>query len=129
MENTENKKIYEEFSIEGKSIIYIDLSHIRTVEKFSAVFEIIKPVIAAHPEHSLYTITNIEGSVIDTHSKDAFIKYIEHNKPYVIKGALMGADGVAKIVSAEMTNKTERDKFHIAFTKEKAIEWILQQDN
>ena len=125
METTEN---YEEFTIEGKNIIYIDLSHIRTAENFSAVFEKVGRAIAAHPEHSLYTITNIEGAVIDTYSKDAFIKYIAHNKPYVIKGALIGVDGVAKIVSTEMTNKTERDKFHIAFTKEKAIEWILQQD-
>jgi len=125
MENTE---VYEEFTMDGKNIMYIDLSHIKTVEKFSEAFEKIKPAIAAHPKNSLYTIANIEGSIIDTSSRDAFIKYLEHNKPYVKKGALIGVDGNAKIVTNVMENRSGREKFHIAFTKEKAIEWILQQD-
>jgi len=129
MENTENKKIYEQFSVEGKNIMYIDFSHIKTAEKFAEVFEIVKPVIATYPEHSLYTIANIEGVIIDTSSKAAFVKYLEHNKPYVKEGVLIGADGVGKIVTNDMENKSGREKFHIAFTKEKAIEWILQQND
>jgi len=125
MENTE---VYEEFSIEGKNIMYVNLSNIKTAEKFLAAFEKIKPAIAAHPKHSLYTIANIEGVIIDSTSRDVFVKYLEHNKPYVIKGVLIGVDGVAKIVTNDMENKSGRDSFHIAFTKEKAIEWILQQD-
>jgi len=126
MEKTEN---YEEFTVEGKDIMYIDLSHIKTVEKFLAVFEKVERAIEAHPKNSLYTIANIEGTVIDTSTRDAFVKYLEHNKPYVKKGVLIGVDGVAKIVTADMENKSGRNKFHIAFTKEKAIEWILQQED
>ena len=124
----ENREYYEEFSLEGKNIIYIDLSHIKAAEEFSAAFEEIKPAIAAYPENSLYTITNLAGSVLDTFSREAFIKYIEHNKPYVKKASMIGLDGVAKMAAAKLIEKTGRDKFHIAFTKEKAIEWILQQD-
>ena len=129
MEHGKNTEYCEEFSLEGKNIMYINFSHIKTAEEFSAAFEKVKPAIAAHPKHSLYTIANIEGVIIDTSSKAAFVKYLEHNKPYVKEGVLIGADGVGKIVTNDMENKSGREKFHIAFTKEKAIEWILQQND
>jgi hypothetical protein len=119
---------YEEFSIEGKNIIYIDFSHARSDEEFSTAFEVIERAIAGYPEHSLYTITNMAGVKIDTIYKDNFIKYGKHNKPYVKKGVLIGLDGITKMIVDNIIKEAGRDNFHIAFTKEKAIEWLLQQD-
>jgi len=119
---------YEEFSVEEKNIIYIDFSHAKSDEEFSTAFGKIERAIAKHPKSSLYTITNMAGVRIDTFSKDSFIKYAEHNKPYVKKGVLIGVDGVTKMIITNIFEKAGRDKFHIAFTKEKAIEWISQQD-
>jgi len=126
----ENKEVeyYQEFSVEGKNIIYIDFSHAKSEEEFSTAFGKIERAIACYPKSSLYTITNMAGVRIDTFSKDNFIKYAEHNRPYVKKGVLIGVDGVTKMVIANIFDKAGRDKFQIAFTKEKAIEWILQQD-
>jgi len=126
----ENKEVecYEEFSIEGKDIIYIDFSHTRSDEEFSEAFGKIERAIAGHPECSIYTITNMAGVRIDTLYKDNFIKYSKHNKPYVKKGVLIGLDGVTKMIVGNIIKKSGRDNFHVAFTKEKAIEWILQQD-
>jgi len=121
-------KYYEEFSVEGRNIIYIDFSQAKTPEDYSTAFEEVGRAIAGYPENSLYTITNMAGTRIDTFSKDAFIKYAEHNKPYVKKGVVIGLDGVTKMIVNSIVEKAARDKFHIAFTKEKAIEWILQQD-
>jgi hypothetical protein len=121
-------KYYEEFSLEGKNIIYIDFSHARSDEEFSTAFERIERAIASYPERSLYTITNLAGVRIDTLYKDNFIKYGKHNKPYVKKAVLIGLDGVKKMIVTTIFKKAGRDDFHIAFTKEKAIEWILQQD-
>jgi hypothetical protein len=125
MELTE---LYEEFSVDGKNIMYIDFSHIKAVEEFSAAIEKIEHAIASYPECSLYTITNMADIRIDTFYKDNFIKYAEHNKPYVRKGVLIGLDGVKKMIISTIIKKAGRDSFHIAFTKEKAVEWILQQD-
>ena len=121
-------KYYEEFSLEGKDIIYIDFSHAKSMEDYSKAFEEVGNAIASHPENSLYTITNMAGTRIDTLSKDNFIKYAEHNKPYVKKGVLIGLDGVTKMIVANIIDKAGRDKFQIAFTREKAIEWILQDE-
>jgi len=119
---------YEEFSVEGIDIIYIDFSQARTAEDYSTAFEEIERAIASHPENSLYTITNMANTRIDTFSKDAFIKYAEHNKPYVKKGVVIGLDGVTKMIINSIVKGAGRDKFHIAFTREKAVEWILQQE-
>jgi hypothetical protein len=126
----EHKEVeyYEEFSVEGKDIIYIDFSHARSDEEFSEAFGKIERAIAAYPERSVYTITNMAGVRIDTLYKDNFIKYSKHNKPYVKKGVLIGLDGVTKMIVDNIIKKSGRDNFHVAFTKEKAIEWILQQD-
>jgi len=127
MEHKEGK-YYEEFSVEGKEIIYIDFSRPKSIEEFSEAFEEVGKVIASHPENSLYTITNMTGTRIDTFSKDNFIKYAAGNKPYVKKGVLIGVDGVTKMIVGSILKNADRNKFHIAFTKEKAIEWVLQQD-
>ena len=119
---------YEEFSLEGKSIIYIDFSHARSDEEFFTAFEKIEHAIAGYPECSIYTITNMAGVKIDTLYKDNFIKYGKHNKPYVKKAVIIGLDGVKKMIVASIFKTVGRGEFPVAFTKEKAIEWILQQD-
>jgi hypothetical protein len=118
----------EEFLLEGKNIMYIDFSNLLTNEDFVKLIEIIKPVIAKYKERSLYTITNVEGVRYDSFTRNIFIEYTTHNKPYVKKGALIGLDGVKKMIINTLAKVTGREVFHIAFTKEKAIEWILQQD-
>jgi hypothetical protein len=121
-------KYYEEFSLEGKKIMYIDFSTIKTIEDFSEALEKVGRAIEGYPKNSLYTITNMASVRIDTFYKDNFIRYGEHNKPYVNKAVLIGLDGVKKMIVTAIFKKAGRDNFQIAFTKEKAIEWILQQD-
>jgi len=119
---------YEEFSAGEKNIMYIDFSNVRSAEEYLTVFEKIERVIENYPKSSLYTITNLAGARVDTVSKENFVKYAQHNKPYVKKGVLIGLDGVKKMIVAAIIRMSGRNEFHIAFTKEKAIEWILQQD-
>jgi len=128
MEDTENREYCEGFQAEGKNILYIDFSNVKTLEEFSIAIEKIEHAIEKYPKQSLYTITNMTGTIIDSSSKDTFIKYAAHNKPYVKNGALIGLDGITKMIVTTILDKAERNKFHIAFTKEKAIEWILQQE-
>jgi hypothetical protein len=119
---------YEEFSLEGKNIMYIDFSNLMTNEEFTKLIDIVKPVIAKYKDCSLYTITNVEDVRYDSFTREIFINYVEHNRPYVKTGVLIGIDGVKKMIVNTLVKLTGRGKFHITFTKEKAIEWILQQD-
>lgn len=119
---------FEEFSCDGKNFMYIDFSGLKTNEEFLAVTEEIEPAVAKYPKHSLYTITNIADIRFDTRSKEIVAQYMEKNKPYVKYGAVIGIDGIKKIMLKTIFQMSGRQNLIYAFTKEKAIELLLQQE-
>ena len=118
----------EEFSLQGKNFIYIDLSNLMANDDFIKVTQAIEPMIAKYPEHSLYTVTNIENVRFDSKSADLIVKYMKRNKPYVKYGAVIGMDGIKKTMVSTIVKLSGRNNIHFAFTREQAIEWLLQQN-
>jgi len=118
----------EEFSIEGKDFVYLDLSGMSTNNEFSAITEALKATVAKYPEDSLYTITNIGGIRFDSEMKYYLTDCISHNKPYVKHGVMIGFDGIKKSMVSSVCEMFGRSNMHFAFTKERAIEWLLEQD-
>ena len=118
----------EEFVLEGKSFMYIDLSNLTANDEFLNQIALIEPLIAKYPENSLYTVTNIDNVRFDTKSKDIVAQFMAHNKPYVNYGAIFGLDGIKKVMVTVIMKMSGRTNFHFAFSKEKAIEWLLQHD-
>ena len=118
----------EEFVLQRKSFMYIDLSNLMANDDFINVTQIVEPLIAKYPEHTLYTITNIENVRFDSKSTDLVIKYMKNNKPYVKYGAVIGLDGIKKLMVSAIVKLSGRSNMHFAFTREQAVEWLLQQD-
>ena len=118
----------DEFSLEGKNFIYIDLSGIKTNDVFNERIKVIEPTISKYPENSLYTITNVESIRFDSESKEIVAQYMARNKPYVKYGAVIGLDGIKKIMINAIFALSGRKNMHFAFTKEKAIEWLLERE-
>ena len=118
----------DEFTIDGKSFIYIDLSGVKTNDDFNERIKLIEPAITKYPENSLYTITNVENIRFDSESKEIVAQYMKRNKPYVKFGAVIGLDGIKKIMINAIFALSGRRNMHFAFTKEKAIEWLLKKD-
>lgn len=118
---------FEEFSHDGKNFVYINFSGLTSDNEFLAVTDVIKDVIAKYPEQSVYTITNIENVRFDTNSKEIVAKYMEHNKPFVKYGVVIGLDGIKKMLVQTILKLSGRENLLFAFTKDKAIELLLQQ--
>ena len=118
----------EEFKLEGKDFMYIDLSGLMSNDEFLKLTGIVESLMAKYPEHSLYTITNIENIRFGPGSKEMIAKYLESNKPYVKYGVVIGMDGIKKAIVNVAFKISGRDNIHFAFTKDKAIEWLLRQD-
>ena len=117
---------FEEFSQAGKNFIYINLSGLGTNDDFLAVRDVVKNAIAKYPEKSLYTITNIENIRFDSNSKEIVAKYLEENKPYVKYGVVIGLDGIKKMLVQAVMKLSGRKNLFFAFTKERAIELLIQ---
>jgi len=118
----------EEFTRDGKNFIYIDLSDLRTNEDFLEMTKEVEPVVAKYPPLSLYTITNVENVRFDSASKEFVARYMVHNKPYVKYGALIGIDGIKKIMTNMVLALSGRNNLEFTFTKEQAIELLLKKE-
>ena len=118
----------EEFTLEGKNFMYIDFSGCMTEDDFIKQIALVDPLMAKYPEQSVRTITNIEDIRLDLKSREVLIEYLERNKPHVKYGAIIGLDGVKKVMLNSMFQTSERTNMHFAFSKEQAINWLLQQD-
>lgn len=118
----------DEFTRDGKNFMYIDLSDLKKNEDFIELVKIIEPAVEKYPLMSLYTITNIENIRIDTESKQFIARYLEHNKPYVKYGAVIGLDGIKKILVSTVIKLSGRNDLSFAFTKEQAIELLLKKE-
>jgi len=119
---------FEEFAVDGENFIYIDFSGIKSNEEFLEQARMIEPVVAKYPPNSLYTITNVQNTRIDSKSKEYVAKYMEHNKPYVKRGAVIGIDGIIKVLGNAIFSLSRRENLVFAYTKEQAIELLLGRE-
>jgi len=117
----------EEFTANGKNIIYIDFSNTVTDNDFNVIIEQVKQVMPKYAEKSVCTITNMENVRFDSYIKDIFLKYVEFNKPYVKYGVAIGMDGIKKKMIEGILKLGGRSNFHFCFTKEEAVKWLCQQ--
>jgi len=117
----------EEFTVDGKNIVYIDFSSAVSEKDFNAVIEQAKRAISKHAEKSACTITNMENVRFDSNIKDIFVKYVESNKPYVKYGVAIGMDGIKKKMIEGILKLGGRPNFRFCFTKEEAVKWLRQQ--
>jgi hypothetical protein len=118
----------EEFVQDGRTILYIDFSGFTSHEQFQEVINIWRPLIAKYPEHSVYTISNVENVIFDSAVKETIINHMGFNKHYVKCGAVVGMDGIQKMMIKSIMNVTARPDLEFFFTKEEAVEWLLQQE-
>jgi hypothetical protein len=92
---------------EGKRILLIDFSGASPDEVLSTI-EIAERTIAGEPEGSVLTLTNAESALHDRRVTERLKRYVEHNKPYVKAGAVVGLSELRKIVFQFLNKATGR---------------------
>ena len=117
----------EEFTSHGKNFIYIDASGIKKNDDFIRIIDSVQQVLKKYPAQSVYTIINIDDIMFDTETKEIVAKCFEHNKQYVKYRAIIGADGIKKIIFKDVFKISGRKNMQFCWNREQAIEWLLQQ--
>jgi len=118
----------EEFTHEGRNFIYYDLSGFHVLEEYVELIEAAKAGIVKYPKHSVLTITNVKQIRFDSAVKTAWADWTAFNGDYVKCGAIIGADGIKKIMVNSALTISGRDNLNFFFTKEEAIDWLLKQE-
>jgi len=117
----------EEFSLEGKDFVFLDLSDFQTNDEFKKFAKTANECIAKYSKNSVLTITNIKDVKFDTETKSVIATYMENNKPYVKFGAVIGFDGIKKIMVNAILKLSGRKNITFASNKEQAIEFLLKK--
>jgi hypothetical protein len=115
----------EQFEVEGKRFIYYDVSYFRNNTQFRDFTEYAKTVIQGYPkDSSLFSITNIEGVVYDTETKTIVAEWMDFNRPYIRQGAVIGLDGIKRIMVNSILKISGRSNMKFFKTREEAITWL-----
>jgi len=117
----------EEFTRDGKNFIYLDLSDFKENSEYKEFVGIAKVSIAKYAENSLLTITNVRDVKFDSETKKIIAEWMKFNKPYVKYGAVIGFDGIKRIVINAIFKMGGRKNMMFFPNKEQAVEWLLKQ--
>jgi hypothetical protein len=107
-------------------IYYIDFSGLRTPDEIAEVMSESKTHIRNQPPKSMITLANIEGMHFNGSIKDLFIEFVKGNKEFVQHSAIIGVDGLRRIVFNGVIKMTGRD-IRCLGSFEDAINWLVDR--
>jgi hypothetical protein len=109
----------------GAEILYIDFSECQVAELFP-LFAQAKAMIASRPRQSLLTLTNVTNAQHNDAANQQMKSYTAHNKPYVKAAAVVGIEGLKKILLDTIVLISKR-QIHPFDTIEQAKDWLAEQ--
>ena len=83
-------------------------------------------LIAKQAEGSAFTLTDLTNMGFNTDVVNALKEYVAHNKPFVKASAVMGNEGLLKIVVGTLERSSSRN-FANFNSREEAMEWLAKQ--
>lgn len=119
------KKRVEFIRHKGTEILYIDWSEAVAAEVLAAINEA-KRLIALRPHASVRTLTNVRGTRMDRAVTEMLKDYVAHNKPYVIKGAVIGLNDL-KMIAFNTVNRLTGRSLRAMSTEDEARQWLVEQ--
>ncbi len=112
-------------SHQGVDIYYIDFSDLKTVEEIDGVMIESKTFIRAQAMKSMFNLANIQNMHFNGKIKDLFVEFISGNADHVYQSAIVGVDGIRRIVFNAVLRLTGRDvRCHDSV--EAALNWLAE---
>jgi hypothetical protein len=115
----------EQFEYEGKKFIYYDLSNFKNNRQFREFITYAKEVIQRYSrDNSLFSITNVEGVRYDSETKTITAEWMDFNRPYIRQGAVVGLDGIKRIMVNSILKMSGRSNMKFFHTRDEAVQWL-----
>ena len=109
---------------EGKNILHLDFSHCKAEEILNTISKA-KKVIAAQPEQSLLTLTDVTDARFNDAVTQEMKAFTTHNRPYVRAGAVVGVTGLKRIIFQAVVAFSGR-KLSAFDNVEQAKKWLVE---
>jgi hypothetical protein len=107
----------------GKSVVIVDLSNSQP-EEFSPVLDEAHKIIASMAPKSALILTDGTNAVYNTNSSNLMKDFSSKNTPFVKASAVVGADGMRKILVTAVAALTKRE-IRTFDKREEALDWLV----
>ncbi len=109
-----------------KMILTFDFSGL-DIEGAREVCAYVKGMISRMPKGSVLTLVDVTDVKYDAEFRELSGELVEHNKPYVWAGAVVGIDGWKKLLFWATEKLTGRKNLRLFDDAEQAKEWLVGQ--
>lgn len=106
----------------GQKILVLDFSNLLPDDLKAVVVEA-EELIHSQPPKSLLTITRVNGAHFDTGTVNTLKNFAKGNDPYVRKAAIVGLQGLQKLVLNAVSKFSNRN-FVVCHDMDEAQEWL-----
>jgi hypothetical protein len=112
-------------SHKGKQVVYLDFSGCKAADLHPIIDEA-KRVIANQPKESALILSNVTDTEISKDTSQIMKDFTLHNKPFVKASAIIGVEGLKKIIYNAVQSVSGR---HISSfsTADQAKDWLIAQ--
>lgn len=94
------------------------------IEDVRQVCTYVKGVICRMPKNSVLTLVDVTDVKYDEKFRELSQDLAEHNKPYVLAGAVVGVSGWRKLLFLTTAKFTGRNNLHLFDDLDKAKDWL-----
>ncbi len=108
-----------------KMLLYFDFSDLG-IEDSRQVCEYVKGLISRMPKSSVLTLVNVANVKYDAAFRELSSDLAEHNKPYVLAGAVIGVEGWRKLIFMVTIKLTGRNNLKMFDDEEVARDWLVE---
>ena len=112
---------------EGQQILYVDFSNGSLDDMHTIIRESI-PVVRSQRVKSLLMLTNVHDLAFNPASAGEMRKYAQGNEPFVFAAAVVGLDGLKRIVY-ETIRKASGQNMMAFSDVEEAKQWLVERKN
>jgi hypothetical protein len=111
----------------GKRVLLHDLSNIQDPRDAFPLVEQSKAIVAQQQPRSLLTLTYVRGSRFNREIIEALKDLVVHNGPFVKAGAIVGLEGLQRVIYVTLTQLTGR-RLPTFETVEEGLDYLASQE-
>jgi hypothetical protein len=119
-------KSCEWIQYKGKNILYMKIAS-QSAEELKERIDSIKPVVIKEPPNSILCIADVINGKFSPEMTQMLKEFTKHNEPYIKMTALIGVEGLKKVIYSGVLLFTGRKNLVLKNTKEEAQDWLAEQ--
>jgi len=122
---------FEWMSYKGKRILYMDVvsqkpTPQQKLEEFLDVVQRLEKEIAKEPPKSILSICSVKGGTATPEITQRLKEFTRNNEPYMKMTAVIGIEGVKKVIYSGVLLFTGRKNLVLKDSKQEALDWLVE---